>query len=376
MDLSLFFDFINAESFGDDLSDFKNKLHFYNCTQNPSDYNIAIIGIPEDRNSKNAGCSKSPDSIRKELFKLNAINQNLKILDFGNFKKGVTIKDTYIGIQEVLLYIQTKGLTLVLLGGSQDLSFPVLNSLSHIKDDLSIVTIDSKLDYGTKNTLNSDSIWCKAHNFFNNIRISAVAIQQYLCGNEELNLWTDEFNTMVRLGKMRDDFSIVEPVLRDADFISFDFSSVRYSDAPCEIRKNPNGLYAEEACQLSWLSGISDKVSVFGLFEVNSEINNKVSEILAAQIVWHFLDGYSQRKGDYPVSDIELYKTYIIDSEETNSELVFYQSPKSNRWWMKVSVSEDNYIIVSCSQNDYLLACQNKIPDIWNIEYNRMLQKK
>ena len=89
--------------------------------------------------------------------------------------------------------------------------------------------------------------------------------------------------------------------MRNSDIVTFDMSSIRQADAPAVISPSPNGFFAHEACVLSRYSGISDRSTSFGIFELNcaAQENDQTSS-LAAQIVWHFLEGFSLRIGDFP----------------------------------------------------------------------------
>ena len=67
-----------------------------------SKYKIAILGVPEGRNSPNAGSLKGPDMIRGQLYRLAKIPGKSKIIDLGNMKQGVTFNDTIAGLTDVL----------------------------------------------------------------------------------------------------------------------------------------------------------------------------------------------------------------------------------------------------------------------------------
>ena len=67
-----------------------------------SKYKIAIFGVPEGRNSPNAGSLKGPDMIRGQLYRLAKIPGRSKIIDLGNMKQGVTFNDTIAGLTDVL----------------------------------------------------------------------------------------------------------------------------------------------------------------------------------------------------------------------------------------------------------------------------------
>jgi hypothetical protein len=55
----------------------------------------------------------------------------------------------------------------------------------------------------------------------------------------------------------------------------------------------------------------------------------------------------------------------------TDVEMVFYQSDKSNRWW--IEIINESYLdnknkttaLLPCTHQDYLDACSDIIPDKW-----------
>ena len=47
-------------------------------------YKIALLGVPEGRNSPGTGTMKAPDSIRRQLYRLTRIPGKEKIIDLGN----------------------------------------------------------------------------------------------------------------------------------------------------------------------------------------------------------------------------------------------------------------------------------------------------
>jgi arginase family enzyme len=63
-----------------------------------SKYSIAIIGVPEGRNTIDPGPEKSPDAIREKLYALSRIPGKPRIIDLGNMKLGVTFNDTLAGL--------------------------------------------------------------------------------------------------------------------------------------------------------------------------------------------------------------------------------------------------------------------------------------
>jgi hypothetical protein len=173
--------------------------------------------------------------------------------------------------------------------------------------------------------------------------------------------------------------SLCEPLFRDSDLVSIDMSSLRASVAIDVAHPGPNGFNEEEICALARYAGISDKVSSFGIFGLKSAVTEQtnITAMLAAQVVWYFLEGVSARKGDYPVSSTKSYDRFAVLINDGEEELVFYRSPLSGRWWMEVplhsidSLSKTRSVLVPCTQADYDQACTNEVPDRWWRAYQK-----
>ena len=68
-------------------------------------FKIALLGVPEGRNSPNLGSGKGPDVIRYRLYHLSRITGKTRIIDLGNMKKGTTFNDTIAGLTYVLTFL-------------------------------------------------------------------------------------------------------------------------------------------------------------------------------------------------------------------------------------------------------------------------------
>ena len=339
-----------------------------------SNYNIAILGIPEDRNSPNKGASLAPDNIRVKLYQLYKINDKLKIIDLGNLKEGNTYNDTYYGLRDVLIELLNNQVISVIMGGTQDLTYATYLAFEHYKSNVNLITVDSVIDldetrfdsksFLSKIILNKEKVF----------KYVNLAHQQYLNDQRVLKKLDSLFFDSVRLGLIRSDISMVEPILRDADILSFDISAVKQSDAPANSYASPNGLHAEEACQIAKYSGLSDSISSFGIYELNPVYeNNNQTANLAAQIIWYFIEGYSVRNIENPLSDNKNFKEFIVSHKDMEYELTFYKSLITNRWWMVIPKADSsNPFIIACSHEDYQQACNHEIPDLWWKSYQRI----
>src|SRR5690606_7607156 len=129
---------------------------------------------------------------------------------------------------------------------------------------------------------------------------------------EEIDLMEKLFFDAYRLGAVTGDITLAEPVFRDADVVSVDMTAVRAADLGNAPDTYPNGFDGREICAIARYAGISDKVSVFGIYENR---NTRMNAQLAAQVLWYFMEGYNFRKKDYPFIGTESYEKYIVPME-------------------------------------------------------------
>lgn len=332
-------------------------------------YDLIILGVPEDRNSFNKGTALAPDKIRGELYKLVSPINKLKVLDLGNIKSGNTYADTYFALKDICYRLLCNNSVVAIIGGSQDLTIPSFQAFENYQDKINLSIIDSRLDcHKDTITPNSDSflleLLLKKNKLFKFVHLGH---QSYLTEKQSLELVNKLFHEALRLGEIRYNIQTVEPILRDSDQVSFDIGSVRQSDAPGHIRPSANGFYAEEACQLSRYAGIGDRVRLFGIYETNPKLDalNQTTG-LAAQILWHFMDGLECRVLEIPENENPNFKTFIVGHSDLDYEMIFFKSMVTQRWWLEVPyVSTTDKELISCTPQDYDTACNHEVPDIW-----------
>src|SRR5690606_39675649 len=88
-----------------------------------------------------------------------------------------------------------------------------------------------------------------------------------------------------RLVEIISNITIAEPVFRDADLISFDINAIKSSDLGFFSTFNPNGFDGREVCALARYAGLSDRVTSFGVFNINnvSEKSLLITQILRSE---------------------------------------------------------------------------------------------
>jgi hypothetical protein len=99
---------------------------------------------------------------------------------------------------------------------------------------------------------------------------------------------------------------------------------------------------------------------------------------LIGQMLWYFTWGIANRKGDYPFADREENIKYTVTIEDGQYDIVFFKSPRSDRWWMEVPYPSkrgqkyEKHFMVPCSYADYTRACANEMPDRWWQTYQKL----
>ena len=329
---------------------------------------IAIIGVLENRGDSHQTEEVDLSHIRKQLYSLFPGNWDATIADLGNILQGNAITDTHFALRKVVSSLIKKKIIPIVIGGSQDLTYALYRAYDELEQMVNIVSIDSKFDFGKESDPVSATSYLtkividEPNNLFN---YSNVGYQTYDNSQEEIDLIDKLFFVVYRLGEVSNTIAIAEPVFRDADLVSLALTSVKSSASGNFTSFIPNGSTGKEIFALSRYAGISDKVSLFGIFNHN---NSAQESVLIAQIIWYFIEGYHYRSYEYPFGSRENYIKYIIPLEE---ELVFYKSNKTDRWWIEIPfISNGNNklkksSLLPCSYDEYLGACNQEIPERW-----------
>jgi arginase family enzyme len=348
-----------------------SKIVFHTENQFPdiSRINIAIIGVLENRRSTNPDHKVNLTAVRKKLYAMFPGNWDASIADFGDIIAGDAVEDTYFALKRVVSNLIKNKVIPIIIGGSQDLTYPLYRAYDDLEQMVNLVAVDNKFDFGKENEKTSANSYLtkiiidEPNNLFNYCNIG---YQTYYNAQEEIDLIEKLFFDAYRLGEVSHNIALAEPVFRDADLVSFDLNAVKSADSGNTISFEPNGFNGKEICTLSRYAGISDKVSSFGLFNHNS---SAAEAVLLAQIIWYFIEGYHYRSKEYPFGSRANYLKYIVPLED--EELVFYKSDKTDRWWIEIPfiVEGNNKLerntLLPCSYEEYLSACNQELPERW-----------
>ena len=335
---------------------------------------IALIGLDEWRGSAAGPPAPGPlgaDRVRERFYQLQKGIGPLRLVDLGNLRSGLTLHDTYQRLREIVAALLEENTLPILLGGSHDLDYGQFLAYETLDRPISFAVVDARPDMAEPGT---DAAPDTSHlrrllvhepNFV--FSVAHLAHQQYLTAPEVLiALEKLHFETM-SVGEIRADKRLAEPLLRQADFLSFDIAALRWQDAPGYHPANSFGLGNEEATQLCWYAGHNAQLSSFGLYGYRPEYDvNELAANTLATMLWYFIEGFYHRKPEDGFGTFR-FLTYTVVLPGNPDKLVFYKSRRAEKWWMEVENLGDASVkrVVPCTYEDYLNASQGDLPQRW-----------
>ena len=207
------------------------KVVFHTQTDFPvlDNVAIAIITVNEFRGSEKDNDDFSFDYFRKQFYSLFPGNWNASIVDLGTIEAGASIEDTYFVVKSLVAELIKKRIIPVVIGGSQDLTYPMYRAYDNLDQMVNLVSVDNQFDFSKENKLDSESYLSKIiveepNNLFN---FSNLGFQTYFNSQEEIDLIEKLYFEAYRLGEVSNNITVAEPVFRDADLVSVDMHSVQ-----------------------------------------------------------------------------------------------------------------------------------------------------
>ncbi|MFN3917022.1 MAG: formimidoylglutamase [Flavobacteriales bacterium] len=359
-----------------------NKIDVFIGTDFPNytQAKLAIVGIV-DKEEVELGLLAA-DAVREQFYSLYTKADYSTLVDLGNLYPGETEKDTAYALTEVISELVKRKVIPIIIGSNVANTFYQYKAYERLEQLVNLVSISGKVSIGNHEEA------LASHNYVGHIIVQKpnvlfnycnIGYQTYLNSPENIDLLDKLYFDSLRLGEAQSDVKKAEPFIRYADIVSVDLSSVRFSELSAAINNQPNGWYGEEICQLARYAGMSDKLTSFSLWGYSPLKDvSQVSASLIGQILWCFIDGYLNRKHDFPSDSKEDYIKYRVSLEQGQHELIFYKSEKTNRWWIEVPYPPDQkfrfqrHQLVPCSYEDYLNATQNNMPDVWWRAYQKL----
>ncbi|MBC7866839.1 MAG: formimidoylglutamase [Gloeobacteraceae cyanobacterium ES-bin-316] len=323
---------------------------------------IVLLGIAEFRgNGFLAADNDAANIIRRHLYRLHYWHTDIIIADMGNVKKGASLKDSYAAIKTILAEMLRLNKTVLLLGGSHDITLAQYYAYVEMGMQVEATCVDSMIDLRSESPVRSENFLMEMLTGEPNMvkHYNHIAFQSFFVHPRMLETMDKLRFDCYRVGTVTENIDEMEPVLRNSHLLSFDISAIKHSDSPAN-KTCPNGLSGIEACMLTRYAGLSNSLSSFGIYGYRPQ--DDVEELTAKQIsqmIWYFIDGKSRSKQESNMNDRNNFNEY--HTAFTEVETVFLQSKKTNRWWMQMPDKS----FIACSYNDYVKASNNEVPERW-----------
>ncbi|MFI5155051.1 MAG: formimidoylglutamase [Chitinophagales bacterium] len=323
---------------------------------------IIFVGCGEERGAgKYKKTYNGPDAIREQFYRAYYWHTDIKLADIGNIKFGATLNDTYAALKTVVTELAKIDKTVVILGGSHDLTLAQYYAYADRKKIVEMTCVDALID------LNIDSL-NKADQFLMELLTSEpnfirhynhIGFQSYYVHPGMLETMDKLRFDCFRLGHVKENIEEIEPVIRNSNLLSFDISAIANAFAPSNT-VSPNGFDGEEACSIMRYAGLSPNLNTIGIYGYSAEKDrDNLTAKQIANMLWYLIDGKSRGKREARLDERDSFIEYHTAFAEVQT--TFLQSKKTSRWWMQLP--DQKYI--ACSYHDYLQASSNEIPERW-----------
>jgi len=323
---------------------------------------IVLLGVGEERGAGIKDSSThAPDKIREYFYASYYWHSEIRLADAGNIRKGATLHDTYAALRHVVGQLTELGKTVVILGGSHDLTLAQYQSYRERKQLIEATCIDALIDLNTDSPLKQDSfllaMLTEEPNFVRHY--NHIGFQSYYVHPRMLETLDKLHFDCFRVGRVREQMEEMEPVIRHSDMVSIDISAMANSAAPAAT-VSPNGFSGEDMCLLTRYAGLSGRLSTLGVYGYRPSLDREdLTARQIAQMLWYFIDGRHKSMQEAPLDQRDHYNEFNTVFGEVDS--LFLQSKRTGRWWMQLP----DLRFIACSYADYVKASHNDIPERW-----------
>ncbi|MCB0629448.1 MAG: arginase family protein [Saprospiraceae bacterium] len=338
----------SEESFG-------NSIRYFSPEE--TDINrirVALVGLD----------GEAADAVRRYLYPMSFPFGKLEVMDFGNARRQ---QSSFL--VPIIRELMDSRIVPVLIGGTAHMVTAQYRAFKSLKESICQVIVDEIAPFLSTEKAGEryyfhDLLHQKHSRLFH---LGLIGCQSHYIDNSTYDFIRRQQFDMIRLGYAKANLPELEPVIREADLLSLHLAAIKQLEAPGQEAASPSGFFSEEACQISRYAGMSDKLSAFGIYGYvpEKDKDGQTAQVIA-QMIWYFLDGFYNRKNDFPVSTDGLIE-YIVDFKDHDYQLTFWKSSKSGRWWMQIPVKTNKKLqrhrLIPCSYNDYKMASQDELPE-------------
>jgi len=322
---------------------------------------IVLLGVTESRGSGVPGISGAANAIRRQFYQLHYWHTEIRIADLGNVKNGATLQDSYAAITTVLTELIRLNKTVVIIGGSHDITLTQYYAHRKLEQVIEASCIDAFINLRNESPDRSENFLMEMLTGEPNLvrHYNHIGFQSYFVHPRMLETMDKLRFDCYRVGTAKEKIEEMEPVIRNSHLLSFDICAIKNSDAP-STQISSNGFTGEEACILTRYAGMSSNLHTMGIYGyVPQQDVQQLTARQIAQMLWYFIDGKNRAKQEAGMNELHHFNEFHCNFTEIDT--LFLQSKKTGRWWMQLP----NKKFIACSYADYMNAARNEIPERW-----------
>jgi len=143
--------------------------------------------------------------------------------------------------------------------------------------------------------------------------------------------------------------------------LHFDTSIIRASDSAGLKNQISIGLTSEESCKILDYANSSSKLRSLHISGFDLKNDAEEGAELIACLIWYAINGRQKAKSNQ--GSTESMDKYIVELDEMNLRVKFWKDINSERWWIEIPKAHKEKNLVPCSEEEYNMACQNKMSD-------------
>ncbi len=164
-----------------------------------------------------------PDTIRRQFYQLYHWHADLQLVDVGNIKTGATLADTYAALRTVINELTGLGKTVIILGGSHDLTLAQYQSYISRKKLIEVTCVDALIDINIDSPLRSDNFLMEMltdePNYIHHY--NHIGFQSYYVHPQMLETMDKLRFDCFRVGKVKEIIEEMEPVSAQFQYVEF-----------------------------------------------------------------------------------------------------------------------------------------------------------
>lgn len=282
---------------------------------------LALVGFPFDlgtvKNGGRHGARTAPGVVRKTLAKTGPLVnaemgltlESLQVLDTGDVAPGAGVtgqaseeqlQQAHVALRTRVAHLAKSGALPIMIGGSNDQSFPNAMGLLEQYPNLDVINLDAHMDVRPGKGHSGSPFQELLNSGVFKGQLTEFAIQGNQASNEHTE-WAKSRGVHVMFlrevlanGAMQS----FQRVLQSSSmplFVSFDIDSVRASDCPGVSCPGVRGLSAQDALDICFEAGSNHRVVGLDISEFNPLVEEDRSARLASAMIYYFMLGYSSR---------------------------------------------------------------------------------